>query len=64
MNFQTNQQSLEYQPGFTPIYEKASSFKWKRSVKISISSPSFDKLAGQMVGVYVYEINKDYVPLN
>lgn len=65
VNFQTNQQSLSYQPGFTAIYEK--------NVKLSVdedgplrlvySSPSFDASKGEAVtGVFIYEINKDYVP--
>ncbi|WP_428325562.1 hypothetical protein [Nitrosopumilus sp.] len=67
VNFQTNQQSLEYIPGFTAIYEK--NIKLPKDgngpLKLVYSSPSFDRLdAGQMVGVYVYEINKDYVPEN
>ena len=65
VNFQTNEQSLVYQPGFTAIYEKSIKFPKDGTgpLKLVYSSPSFDRSdAGQMVGVYVYEINKDFVP--
>ena len=34
-------------------------------LRLVYSSPSFDvEKGGQMLGVFVYEINKDYVPLS
>ena len=67
VNFQTNQQSLSYQPGFTAIYEK--NIKLPKDgdgpLKLVYTSPSFDvEKGGVIVGVFIYEINKDYVPLN
>jgi len=67
VNIQTNQQSSTFQPGFTPIYVKDVKFPIDEDgpLKLVYSSPSFDvKEGGIMIGVFVYEINKDYVPLN
>lgn len=65
VNFQTNQQSLSYQPGFTAIYDKDIKFSVDGPLKLVYSSPSFDASKGQaVIGVFVYEVNKDYVPLN
>ena len=65
---QTNQQSLEYQPGFLAIYEKEIKFSENSNspLKLVYSSPSFnvDNPEGAVIGVFVYEVNKDYVPLN
>ena len=67
VNLQTNQQSITYQPGFTPIYVKNIKFPIDENgpLKLVYTSPSFDvEKGGHMIGVFVYEINKDYVPLN
>jgi dolichyl-diphosphooligosaccharide--protein glycosyltransferase len=67
VDFQTNQQSLTYQYGFTPIYVKDIKFPINEDgpLQLVYSSPSFDASKGeQMVGVFIYKINKDYVPLN
>jgi len=67
VNLQTNQQSTIYQPGFTPVYVKDIKFPINEDgpLRLVYSSPSFDvEKGGQMIGVFVYEINKDYVPLN
>jgi len=66
-NLQTNQQSPIYQPGFTPVYVKDIKFPIDENgpLRLVYTSPSFDVEKGkQMIGVFVYEINKDYVPLN
>ena len=66
-NLQTNQQSPIYQPGFTPVYVKDIKFPIDEDgpLRLVYTSPSFDVEKGkQMIGVFVYEINKDYVPLN
>ncbi len=67
VNLNTNQQSQTYQPGFTGIYAKDIKFpedgNWP--LRLVYSSPSFDvEKGGNVIGVFVYEINKDYVPLN
>ena len=67
VNLQTNQQSITYQPGFTPIYVKNIKFPIDENgpLKLVYTSPSFDvEKGGHMIGVFVYEINKDYVPVN
>ena len=65
-NAQTNQQSSTYQPGFTPMYEQNIKFSSDDGpFKLVYTSPSFDvENTGAVLGVFVYEINKDYVPLN
>jgi dolichyl-diphosphooligosaccharide--protein glycosyltransferase len=66
-NLQTNQQSPIYQPGFTPVYVKDIKFPIDENgpLRLVYTSPSFDVEKGKrMIGVFVYEINKDYVPLN
>lgn len=67
VNFQTNQQSQTYQPGFTPVYVKDIKFPIDGDgpFRLVYSSPSFDvEKGGMMIGIFVYEINKDYVLQN
>jgi len=67
VNLQTNQQSVTYQPGFTPIYVKDIKFPIDEEgpLKLVYTSPSFDaEKGGTIIGVFIYEVNKDYVPLN
>ena len=67
INPQTYEQSLTYQPGYLAVYEKNIKFSKDGNgpLKLVYTSPSFDRSdPGPMVGVYVYEINKDYVPQN
>jgi len=66
-NLQTNQQSTIYQPGFTPVYVKDIKFPIDEDgpLRLVYASPSFDiEKGGNIIGVFIYEINKDYVPLN
>jgi len=66
-NFQTNQQSFSYQPGLTAVYVKDIKFlnHQDEPLKLVYSSPSFDAKKGEsMIGIFIYEINKDYVPEN
>ena len=65
VNFQTNQQSLSYQPGFTAIYEKNIKLPEDGNgpLRLVYSSPSFETSRGEaVIGVFVYEVNKNYVP--
>ena len=67
VNFQTNQQSLSYQPGFTAIYQKNIKLSENENgpLKLVHYSPSYDVgKGGAVVGVFVYEINDNYVPTN
>ena len=65
VNFQTNQQSATYQPGFTPIYVKDIKYPSDSNgpLRLVHASPSFDAGKGQhMIGVFIYQVNKDFVP--
>ncbi|MEX2192422.1 MAG: STT3 domain-containing protein [Nitrosarchaeum sp.] len=65
VNLQTNQQSATYQPGFTPIYVKDIKYTSDSNgpLRLVHASPSFDAEKGQpMIGVFIYEVNKDFVP--
>jgi dolichyl-diphosphooligosaccharide--protein glycosyltransferase len=65
VNFQTNQQSATYQPGFTPVYVKDIKYPSDSNgpFRLVHASPSFDAEKGQpMIGVFIYQVNKDYVP--
>lgn len=67
VNFQTNEQSATYQPGFVPIYTKDVKFPLDGNgpLRLVYSSPSFDvEQGGTVIGVFVYEVNKDYILTN
>jgi len=67
VNFQTNQQSATYQPGFTPVYVKDIKYPSDSNgpLRLVHASPSFDIGKGQpMISVFIYQVNKDYVPTN
>lgn len=67
VNFNNNQQSATYQPGFTGVYSKDIKYPIDGDgpLRLVYSSPSFDvEKGGNIIGVFVYEINKDYVPMN
>lgn len=67
VDFHTNQQSLEYQQGYTGIYVKNIKFPKDENgpFRLIYSSPSLDiENSGPVTGVLVYEINKEYIPLN
>ncbi|EGP92804.1 STT3 domain-containing protein [Nitrosarchaeum koreense] len=67
VNFQTNQQSATYQPGFTPVYVKDIKYPFDSNgpFRLVHASPSFNAEKGQpMIGVFIYQVNKDYVPTN
>lgn len=60
-----NQQSKTYVPGMVGIYEKEIKFPsdGKGPLRLVYASSSFtEEKVGPMLGVFVYEINKDYVP--
>ena len=67
VNLQTNQQSATYQPGFTPIYVKDVKYTSDSNgpLRLVHASTSFNVEKGQpMIGVFIYEVNKDFVPTN
>ncbi|MCV0399554.1 MAG: hypothetical protein K5785_06100 [Nitrosarchaeum sp.] len=64
-NFQNQQQSETFQPGFTPIFTKEIKYDTDGSgpLKLVYSSSSFnEEKVGPMIGVFVYEVNIDYAP--
>lgn len=66
LNLQTNQESETYQPGFIPIYVKDIKYPSDSNgpLKLVHTSPSFNGEKGQpLIGVFVYQVNKDFVSL-
>jgi len=67
LNFNNNQVSETFEFGYSPIYVKDIKFPKDGNgpLKLVYSSPSFDvEPGGKMLGVFVYEVNKDYIPGN
>jgi len=65
VNFQTNEQSATYQPGFVPIYVKDIKYPSDSNGPLQLvhTSPSFNAEKGKaMLGVFIYKVNKDFVP--
>lgn len=65
VNFQNSQQSVTYQPGFIPVYVKDIKYTSDGDgpLRLVHASPSFNAEKDQpMIGVFVYEVNKNYVP--
>ena len=64
VNFQTNQEFPTYLSGFEPVYVKNIKFSADSNgpLRLVYASPSFtEEQFGPMLGVFIYEINKDYV---
>ncbi len=60
----TNIQSATFQPGFIPIYVKDVKYPSDSNgpLRLVYASSSFvEEKAGPMIGVFVYEINKNYI---
>lgn len=65
VNFANNAQSQTYQPGYTPLYVKDVKYPagGDGPLKLAYSSPTFDRKGpGPIIGVYIYEVNKEYEP--
>jgi len=65
VNFQTNEQSVTYQPGFVPIYVKDIKYPSDSNGPLQLvhTSPSFNAEKGKaMLGIFIYKVNKDFVP--
>ena len=63
LNFQTDQESLTYRPGFEPIYIKDIKYPANSDnpLRLVYASQGFtEEKAGPMIGIFVYEVNKDY----
>jgi len=62
-----NQQSPTYVPGYIGIYEKDVKFPLDGDgpLRLVYTSSSFnEENIGPMIGVFVYEVNKDYKPVS
>ena len=60
----TNIQSEIYIPGLTPIYVKDIKFQSDGNgpLRLVYSSPGYvNEKIGPLIGVFIYEINKDYL---
>ena len=59
-----NQQSETYVPGYLGLYEK--NIKYPKDgdgpLRLVYASPSYTEGQSPVIGVFVYEVNKDYVP--
>jgi dolichyl-diphosphooligosaccharide--protein glycosyltransferase len=64
-NFQNQQQSETFQPGFTPIFTKDIKYSSDDDpLKLVYASSGFtEEKTGPMIGVFVYEINKNYTSI-
>ena len=65
-NFQNQEQSASFKPGFTPIFTKEIKYDSDSSEPLQLvyASSSFsEEKNGPMIGVFVYEVNEKYVPL-
>ncbi|MGB0855648.1 MAG: hypothetical protein ACPGQP_01280 [Nitrosopumilus sp.] len=65
VDFQTNQQYLTYQPGLEPVYikdVKYSSNEDDGPFRLVYASSSFtEEKVGPMIGIFIYEVNKQYI---
>jgi len=63
INFQTDEQLPFYQPGLEPVYVKDIKYPSNGNgpLRLVYASPSFnEEKVGPMIGVFIYEINKEY----
>ena len=64
VNFQNDIQSPTYKNGYTPIYIKDVKYPADGNgpLKLVYASPSYvNERQGAMIGVFLYEVNKDYI---
>ncbi len=65
VDFGSNLQSESWQPGFEPLYEQDIKFPADGNgpLKLVYSSPSYARdTPGAVSGIFIYEVNKNYVP--
>ena len=63
IDFQTNQQYPFYQPGLEPVYVKNIKYpnNGEGPLRLVYASPSFaEEKIGPMLGIFIYEVNKEY----
>ena len=64
VDFNNDQISQTFVPGWIPVYEKEIKFiDDNQPFKLVYSSPSYEN-DEIVIGVFIYEINKNYVPIN
>ena len=65
-NTSNNQESKTFKPGFTPLSIKEIAYTDSQNDPLHLvyASPSFyNENPGPMTGVFVYEVNKNYIPI-
>jgi len=63
VNFQTTEEFSTYLPGFEPVYVKEIKYPSDGNgpLRLVYASPSFiEEKVGPMIGIFIYEINKEY----
>jgi len=63
IDLQTNDQLPFYQPGLEPVYVKDIKYPYNGNgpLRLVYASPSFtEEKIGPMIGVFIYEVNKEY----
>ena len=64
-NLALQKETSIFQPGSVPFSTQEIKYDGNGPLKLVYASPSFyDEKPGPMTGVFVYEINKDYIPIN
>ena len=66
VNFQTDEISENYIPGWTGVYVNQNKFSGDNEPFKLVYSSTSSKIPinGKMIGIFVYEINKNYMPTN
>jgi len=65
VDFQTNEEFPFYLPGLVPVYVKEIKYPFDGNGPLHLvyASPSFtEEKIGPMIGVFIYEVNKEYNP--
>jgi len=63
IDLQTNEEYPFYQPGLEPVYVKDIKYPYNENgpLRLVYASPSFtEEKIGPMIGVFIYEVNKEY----
>jgi dolichyl-diphosphooligosaccharide--protein glycosyltransferase len=66
-NIALQKETNVFQPGFIPLSAKEIKYDYDGNgpLKLVYASPSFtDDTIRSMTGVFVYEVNKNYIPIN
>ena len=65
VNPANNQQSATFIPGYTAVYQKEVKYPADGDgpLKMVYASPSYEKDNVPVIGVFIYEVNKNYTPI-